>query len=81
MIYIMEHSFELDVLWTWKTWHLEWESFDDHSAYWLALGPLHLQFLTTEQEVPCRPLDWQQARSAIAHWIHPHRHATTSAMR
>jgi hypothetical protein len=56
----------------WKAWHLEWDSFEDHSAYWLAVGPFRLNFIWAARFLPCDELTWPKAREAIADWISSH---------
>lgn len=65
----MEKSWTLDVLCVWRDWSLEWASFEDHSAYWLALGPLRFNFLCAEGLDRCHPLNWREASRAIADWL------------
>lgn len=53
----------------WLDWHFEWGSFDDHSAYWLVVGPLHFSFICLAPLEAARPLTWQEAREAIVGWL------------
>ena len=68
----MKRGWLFDLKCNWNAWHLEWDSFEDHSAYWLAIGPCRFYFIWAAMLLPCEPLSWPKAREAIAVWISSH---------